>query len=59
MWKCPECKALNYETGPCECCGYSGNPNKDSDYRIRYWQLPSRTDDTTSPTDIWYGKIYC
>lgn len=27
MWTCPECGAINYNKGQCECCGY---PNKRS-----------------------------
>jgi len=24
MWQCPNCGAINYSKGPCECCGYGG-----------------------------------
>ena len=58
MWICPECKSINYEKGPCECCGYSGNQNNNNGYRIRYWQTPSRTDDTDTSMDIWYGYTF-
>lgn len=58
MWICPNCKAVNYDRGACECCGYDGKCLID-DYRITYGQNPLTTDETTRPVDILWGTSIC
>lgn len=46
MWKCPRCLAMNYQKGPCECCGYEGDGDPTS-FPIVTWG-PYIVEDATS-----------
>lgn len=49
MWECPKCKAMNYEKGVCECCGFNGGKENTEGYRSLYPYEPIRTDEP------WYA----
>ena len=40
VWCCPECGAMNFAKGCCECCGYGGNTVKVSYGTSTGEQLP-------------------
>lgn len=59
MWICPNCRAENYERGPCGCCGYFKGWSLECPAKMKRCWTPSETDSTDQPMKIWYGENIC